>query len=257
MSATAANLAGERLHAAVKRTESSGASSSDESELRSGSVPISRASSTDDLSTSASTSVRKRPESLKERGRIPNSFYITMTCIVLLEGCSGMYKLDTIKSWWSSISTSARTVYDHLDYLKMLMQSAFDGELREPKEYVVATVTTAVAASLIGIFIYSPFRAGVWTGRRASKHKIHRYMGLIFLIQYGLVWVEFLTKNGGSGSLGFLPHALALNGTFTYLPRFCSELLFSFGEILTDECRHLHYRNRSRILCLFFFQSPS
>ena len=204
-------MAGERL---VKRTESSGASSSDESEPRIGSVPISRASSTDNLSTPTSENIKKKTESLKERGRIPNSFYVTMTCIILLEGCSGMYKLDTLKSWWSSISISANTVYEYLDYLKMLMQSAASGELRETKEYIVAAVTTAIVASLVGIFIYSPFRAGVWTGKRASKHKVHRYMGLLFLIQYGLVWVEFLTENGGSGSLGFLPHALALNGTW-------------------------------------------
>ena len=205
-------MAGESLHAKLNRAESSGASSSDESEPCAGSAPISRASSTDDLSASKSKTSKKKTESLKERGRIPNSFYVTMTCIVLLEGCSGMYKLDTIKSWWFSISTSSTTVYEYLEYLKTLMQSSFNGEIREPKEYMVATVTTAVVASLFGIFIYSPFRAGVWTGRRASKHRVHRYMGLIFLIQYGLVWVEFLTKNGGSGSLGFLPHALALNG---------------------------------------------
>lgn len=210
MSSTTASMAGQRR---VKRTESSGASSSDESEPRTGSVPMSRASSTDNLSAPTSESTKKKTESLKERGRIPSSFYVTMTCIILLEGCSGMYKLDTLRSWWSSISISAHTVYEYLDYLKILMQSAASGELRERKEYMAAAVTTAVVASLVGIFIYSPFRAGVWTGKRASKHKVHRYMGLLFLIQYGLVWVEFLTKNGGSGSLGFLPHALALNGT--------------------------------------------
>ena len=212
MPATTAK-AGERRQEKVKREESMEASSSDESEPRTGSVPMSRANSTEDLSTPGIT--KKKMASLQERGRIPNSFYLTMTCIVLLEACSGMYKLDTLKSWWSSISTSTSTIYVYLDYLKDLMQSVVNGELREPKEYMVAALTTAVVASLVGIFIYSPFRAGVWTGQRASKHKVHRYMGLVFLIQYGLVWVEFLTKNGGSGTLGFLPHALALNGTYS------------------------------------------
>jgi len=196
----------------LKRDESLEVSSADESESHS--APVSRTCSSDDL-VSKPPNYNKRVESLQERGKIPNSFFVTAASIVLLEGCSGMYKLDTLKSWWSSISTSSATVYAYLEYLRDLMQSAYQGEIMETKEYVVAAITTFIVASLVGIFIYAPFRAGVWTGQRAKRHKVHRYMGLFFLIQYALVWVEFLTKNGGSGYLGVLPHALALNGRYS------------------------------------------
>lgn len=189
-------------------------SSSDESEPPSGSVPVSRVNSADNLADKSAAI--KKAESLQERGRVPTSFYVTMTCIVLLEGCSGMYKLATLKSWWTSVATSTRTVYEYLDYLKDLMNSAWVGdELRDTNEYLTAAIVSAVVASLVGIFIWSPFRAGVWTGKRASRHKVHRYMGLFFLIQYALVWVEFLTDYDGGGTLGFLPHTLALNGKYS------------------------------------------
>lgn len=187
----------------LERAESSD-SSSDESEPTS---PVSPAHSSENLQP-------KKVESLQERGKIPVSFYVTLTCIFMLEACSGMYKLETLESWWSSASTSAATIYDRLDYLKGLMSSVFTGkdELHDSKEYMVAALVTAVVSSLVAIFIWIPFRAGVWTGKRASKHKVHRYMGLCFLIQYALVWVEFLTNNDGGGALSLLAHTLALNG---------------------------------------------
>jgi hypothetical protein len=185
-------------------------SSSDESEPLSG-------PSDSEKSTSGPPTVRKAG-SLQERGRIPTSFYVTLTCIFMLEACSGMYSLDTLQRWWSSVTTSTRTVYDYLEYLKQLMESAFvKGELRDQSEYISAAVVTAVVSSLVGIFIYAPFRAGVWTGKRASRHKVHRYMGLVFLIQYGLAWVEFLTAYDGGGILGLLPHSMALNGRLLLL----------------------------------------
>jgi len=135
-----------------------------------------------------------------------------MACIILLQGCSGMYKLETLQSLCSSFATSSRTIFDYLDYLKVLMNSAYKGELRDAKQYIVAAIVTAVVLSLVTIFFFIPFRAGVWTGQRATKHKVHRYMGLCFLIQYALVWVEFLTNDIGTGKLGFIPHTMALNG---------------------------------------------
>lgn len=190
-------------------------SSSDDSSEPTLAAAASRSPSTEDLTKSSSVtdiSPKKKIESLQERARTPASFYLTLASIILLEGCSGMYKLETLQSWWSSIATSSQTIYDYLDYLKVLMNAAYTGELRDTKQYMVAAVVTAAVLSLVTIFIFIPFRAGVWTGQRATKHKVHRYMGLCFLIQYALVWVEFLTDDIGTGKLGFLPHTMALNG---------------------------------------------
>lgn len=194
---------------AQSRKDESEDSSSDESELAS--RPDSRMSSEEDLTKT--NAVKKKIESLKERGKIPSSFYLTVFCIVMLQGCSGMYKLETLESWWSSVVTSTRTINEYLEYERDLMKSAFYGEAtRDTKEYIKATIVTAIAASLFGIFIYAPFRAGMWTGQRATRHKVHRYMGLFFLIQYAWVWVEFLSNYAGADDLSFLPHSLALNG---------------------------------------------
>ena len=185
-------------------------SSSDESEPLSGSVPVSRVNSSESLTPTKTAGVVRK--SLQERGRIPTSFYAVVTAILLLEGCSGMYNIGTLQSWWSSVTTSTRTVYEYLEYLKDLMNSAYVGELQDTSEYLKAAVVTVIVSSLFGIFIYAPLRAGVWTGKRATRHKVHRYMGLFFLIQYALAWVELLTDYDGGGSLGVLSHTIALNG---------------------------------------------
>ena len=160
---------------------------------------------------------RKR-ESLAERGRIPNSLYVSLFCIGMLEGCSGMYKLSTLTRWWDSFTTSIRTVRNLLEYEKDLMQSIVTGDLRAPREYLQAFLVTLVVGSLLWVLIGKPMSAGLWTGQRASRHKMHRYMGLCFLLQYSLAWVEFITNYKGVGEFSFIPHTVALNGTFPSAP---------------------------------------
>lgn len=157
---------------------------------------------------------RRKPESLAERGRVPYSFYVSVLVIGMLEGCSGMWQMDTLRSWWSSFTTSIRTVRDLLEYEKDLMQSIFEGDFREPKEYLQAAVVTVLAGSILWVLIGKPLSAGLWTGERSKKHKMHRYMGLFFLIQYGLAWVEFITNYKGAGEFSYIPHTVALNGAF-------------------------------------------
>lgn len=241
-----------------ERRESQG-SSSDESEPGEGSVPVSRVNSDDNLvAKEAGNNKKTDSRSLEERGKVPTSFYVTLTSIFMLEACSGMYKLETLQNWWSSITTSSRTVYAYLDYLKDLMNSAYGGELRETNEYLTAAVITAVVASLVGIFIWAPFRAGVWTGKRATRHKVHRYMGLFFLIQYALVWVEFLTNYDGGGTLSLLPHTLALNGivqgysayfSFRVLPEIKDAGYYSDKGVMSRNFLHENIFYQS--MCLF------
>lgn len=154
----------------------------------------------------------RKPLSLAERGAIPNSFYVSLLAIGMLECCSGMWKLDTLRSWWSSFTTSIRTVRDLLEYEKDLMQSICTGEFRQPMEYLQAFIVTILAGSILWVLIGKPLSAGLWTGERSSKHKMHRYMGLFFLLQYTLAWVEFITNYEGKGEFSYIPHTVALNG---------------------------------------------
>jgi hypothetical protein len=195
-------------------TESEESSTSDES----GPTPAaSSVNSKEDLPADVADEQQqtalKKMQTLRDRGKIPNSFYVSVICIVLLQGCSGMYKLDTVKSWMSSIVTSVKRCSGIMEYERDLMKSIFTGDLREPMEYVQAGVVTLLVGSILWVLIGIPFKAGLWTGQRATRHKMHRYMGLSFLLQYVLAWVEFITNFHGAGEFSFLPHAVALNGT--------------------------------------------
>lgn len=196
--------------AAEPPVESEDSSTSDES----GPTPTSSSvNSNDDVPpTVIEDEGRKKMESLKDRGRIPSSFWVSLTLIVLLEGCSGMYKMETLRSWWSSFTTSIYTVRDLLEYEKDLMWSVVSGNLREPMEYLQAGIVTLLTGSILWVLVGKPMAAGLWTGQRAARHKIHRYMGLFFLTQYTLAWVEFITNYKGAGEFSFLPHTVALNG---------------------------------------------
>jgi hypothetical protein len=217
--------------AAEPPVESEDSSTSDES----GPTPTnSSVNSKDDVPTTVIEDAgRKKMESLKDRGRIPNSFWVSVTLIVLLEGCSGMYKMETLRSWWSSFTTSIYTVRDLLQYEKDLMWSVVIGDLREPKEYLQATIVTILAGSILWVLVGKPMAAGVWTGQRASRHKLHRYMGLFFLTQYTLAWVEFITNYKGVGQFSFLPHTVALNGMLRFLKMLLSSRFVS-RSVLTS-----------------------
>lgn len=203
---------------------------------------------------------RKKPETLtlKERGRIPNSFYVSVLLIVMLEGCSGMYKVDTLWSWWSSVITSLRTVRDLLEYEKDLMQSICSGEFRDPKEYLQAAIVTILTGSILWVLIGKPMSAGLWTGERASRHKVHRYLGLFFLIQYSLSWVEFITNYEGAGAYSFIPHTVALNGviqgysayfSFRVLPQLKDAGYYSDKGVMSRD--FLHENICFNVFCLF------
>jgi hypothetical protein len=82
----------------------------------------------------------------------------------------------------------------------------------QPKEIVIACIASLIIGGILYVLVYAPLRAGMWTGQRARKHVIHRYMGLAFLIQYGAAWVEFMTNYENGGKDSFLPHFISTNG---------------------------------------------
>lgn len=192
---------------------------------------------------------RKRPMSLAERGAIPNSLYVTLLCVGMLEGCSGMYKVDTLKSWWASITKSFYSIHSLLEYEKELMESVYNGEYRDPMEYLKAFVVTSVAGSILWVLIGKPLSAGLWTGERASRHKMHRYLGLFFLIQYALAWVEFITDYEGAGQFSVIPHTVALNGKI--LPFLAAVLLVRNPRSLILA---MAIRRHPGLLCILFVQ---
>lgn len=155
--------------------------------------------------------VRRGPLSLKERSKIPFSFYISVSSAVLLQFCSGMWTMDTLLSLLRSYSESIKTTGD-------LVRSACD-TLAHPTDAKEVAQTVFVLLGILSIayvFLIAPAMAGLWSYPKARKHKTHRFMGLFFLAQYSLAWVEFFTNYKGSSGLGgtsYIPHAVALNGT--------------------------------------------
>jgi hypothetical protein len=152
-------------------------------------------------------------KSLKERSAIPNSMYVVYGTIFGLQYFGGMYSLETLKSWYSSMTTSAASFYEWMGYTRDLTKSAAEGDHHEWKEYATTGIIGLFGLSVFYVFIIAPLMAGFWTGPRTKKHKFHRYAGLMYLAQYFFAWVEFCTNYTDGAASSYLPHAIALNGT--------------------------------------------
>ena len=128
------------------------------------------------------------------------------------------------QSWWHSMSSSYVKAWQFMESLRDTMAIAFqslfqNGQQRaESKtfdgwELLYSVVILGCVASIFIVLVWAPFRAGLWSGRRAAKkHTIHRYMGLFWIIQYAACWIEYVTDYEQSKK-SYLPHFIALNGT--------------------------------------------
>jgi hypothetical protein len=139
--------------------------------------------------------------------------YIVYGSIIGLQYFGGMWSVDTPKSWYSSMTTSGASFYEWMGYTRDLTKSAVDGDYADWKEYATTGIISFFGLSLFYVFIIAPLMAGFWTGPKTKKHKFHRYMGLLYLLQYFLAWVEFLTNYTNGAAASYLPHFIALNGT--------------------------------------------
>ena len=150
----------------------------------------------------------KKSRSLKERSKIPHSFYLSAVLVLALNYALGVFTFPktTISTVLGSLQYSLSTLYDLITSIPIVMTSSTSMELL----FLLGTVC-AIALSVIMLLI-APLKAGMWTGQRANRHVAHRYMGLVFLIQYSLAWVEFAT-NYESYKNSYLPASIALNGT--------------------------------------------
>ncbi|CAB9504091.1 expressed unknown protein [Seminavis robusta] len=221
-------------------------SSSDESEPAAMPVPVAPTKTVGASGNESVVETKKTVESLQERGKIPSSFFVTVLIIILNQASSGIYSIESLQNCWSSVTTSLQMMNNVLEYTKDLMTSVYEGNLRGTKEYLIAAGVTAVVASWICVFVWVPFRAGVWT-HRAIRHKVHRYMGLLFIIQYALAVVEFMTDYKNDGTLSLLTNSLAINGivqaysayfSFRVLPKGEDAGYYSDKGVLTRDFVH-------------------
>jgi hypothetical protein len=91
------------------------------------------------------------------------------------------------------------------------IQVAACGEVDSWSKFLFAYIIAALVAFLLYVLIGAPLRAGFWTGRKAMRHKMHRYMGLSYLLQYGPAWVVYCTHYEQAKD-SYLLHFIAING---------------------------------------------
>ena len=166
-----------------------------------------------DSGTAASENapMRKR-KSLEERKRVPLSIYITATLAFLLQYTAGLVNLSSLHRWIQCMKSASSKTGEFVANTVDLVQSALKGEISEPVHLAKAAVAMALFLPLGYVFFWAPFRAGLWTGTKARRHKVHRYMGLLFMVQYFFAWVNFGSNYEGGADSSILPHSIAVNG---------------------------------------------
>jgi hypothetical protein len=204
--------------------------------------PASRINSESDLNA------LEAKKTLKDRSRIPFTTYLTIFLVLGAQLSGGIYSRQVFDSYVNSWKKSGRTTWLYLEYLRDLMQKVASGEAKDWKEILTAAITTLCVGMILYVLIYVPVRAGMWTGTRARRHRIHRYMGLAFLLQYFCAWIEFINHYQDGGKDSYLPQFIALNGR-------------SLGQVNCSKSVHdrltncfLTDRSHSRLVGLLFLQ---
>lgn len=202
------------LGALSETTSDSSTSPSPNSSRETSSADLTALSSNDNTETIGSHQEQpaKVKQSLEERSKIPYSFYVTLATVLSLQYSVGFWTFDSFVSWKDSMLFGAHKTTEALIYLRTLMEAVASGNATDWKEVAVAGVSTFLIASTLYVLIVAPLMAGFWTGPRTSKHKMHRYMGLAYLIQYFLAWVEFVSNYDDPTKDSIIPHFIALNG---------------------------------------------
>ena len=206
--------------------------------------PTSRANSSVDLKE---LDVKSPPKTLASRSKIPVSMYVVAFLVVGAQYSGGVYSKEVVTSMRNSMVISAQATWNYCEYLRDLMKAVATGESKDPREIMMATVATLFVASTLYVLIYVPLRAGMWTGRRARRHKIHRYLGLLFLIQYFAAWIEFISNYDQGGKDSYLSHFIGLNGTVSN-----RSVVFPHPRLVTNLCNYP--RSYSRLIRVLLFQ---
>lgn len=157
-------------------------------------------------------------KSLKQRSKVPSSFYLTVVLVLAQSYASGILNFP-------ASTTICTAVYGSFHYSFQILSTCNYSIIyfwftqqggHSMIEYAKLLGLAFAIVSSFKILFVAPFKAGMWTGERAKRHVIHRYMGLLFLIQYSLAWVEF-TSNYEVYKLSYLPFTIALNGKVIFL----------------------------------------
>lgn len=175
-------------------------------------VEVDRSDTDSPTPTAAEVKAPVARKSLKDRSKIPRSFYVTVVGYLGLAYYANVFRMETITSWINSMRVSSDKVYESLVYSQDVANTLVTGDYRPASEYVHLSFITLSVLSLLYIFVGAPLRAGFWTGSRSGRHVMHRYMGLVYMLQYFLAWFEFSTNYEETGKNSFLPMFVALNG---------------------------------------------
>lgn len=156
-------------------------------------------------------------KTLAARSKIPYSMYSIAMLVIGAQWSGGVYSIEVMTSVANSWRTGGRFAYLYLAYIRNLSQAVATGHATAPKEIATAAFATVAVGCCLYVLIYVPLRAGMWTGKRARRHKMHRYLGLLFLTQYFLAWVEYICNYDEGGKDSYLSHFVGVNGMFDIL----------------------------------------
>ena len=153
----------------------------------------------------------KNRKSLKQRSQLPNSFYLSVALVLAQSYASSIFTspATTIDTVYGSFQCSLRNLFTCIPSI-----IGFWSENQDNRSMIECTIFLGLACAIVSsleMLFVAPCKAGMRTGQRAKRHVIHRYMGLLFLIQYSLAWVEFTTNYEGYKH-SYFPFAIALNG---------------------------------------------
>jgi hypothetical protein len=176
------------------------------------------------------------------------SFYMSSAIILTAQFVGDVWSIDTLKNWLLAMKTAGISTRDTLAYLRDLTQAAARGEVDSWSEFIFACAITGLVACLLYVLIGAPLRAGFWTGRKARRHKMHRYMGLSYLLQYGAAWVVYCTHYEQAKD-SYLSHFIAINGM-----NWGFDVVMISPSCLITALRSFSCRSYSRIFSLLFFQ---
>jgi hypothetical protein len=193
-----------------KKTEESPVDESSSDGSAAASPLVSRESSSSDL-TSLPNATTQTKLSLEDRSKIPTSLYLSLGIIAISHVAGDIWSMKTAQKYMEAMSSARGSFQETLGYLRDIMQAAFQGQITNWKEFASVCIITTLVGCLLYVLIVAPLMAGVWTGPRSRKHKVHRYMGLLYLVQYGAAWTHYLT-NYEEAKDTYLTHFIALNG---------------------------------------------
>lgn len=202
--------------------------------------------------TTNSNSATSRPKrSLKARSRPPPSFYLSLALLIIQAYTSNVLKSlpSVLAQVGNSITTSLESIVMLIHDLFELFNDTLHGQFHTMEEYISHLSYAFLAVSFIYVLIIGPMKAGMWTGKRATRQRVHRFMGLAYLIQYGLAWVQFLTNYEDGYQHSYLPYTIALNGLIQVHSAY-----FSF-RVLPDLKDAGYYSDRGTISRLFIHEN--